>query len=40
VSKKCKYIHLNTIYFKPHRIYEKYGEKIYKPLTDMVYLWT
>ena len=38
-SKKCHYLHLNTVYFKPHKIYEKYGKAMYAPLADMVNLW-
>jgi hypothetical protein len=38
-SKKCHYLHLNTVYFKPHKIYEKYGNAIYEPLSDMINLW-
>lgn len=34
-SKKCKYLHLNTVYFKPHKLYEKYGTAIYEPLADL-----
>lgn len=39
ISRKCHYIHLNTVYFKPHKIYEKYGNSIYEPLSTMVELW-
>ena len=39
VSKRCHYIHLNTVYFKPHKLYEKYSERIYEPLMDMIHLW-
>ena len=38
-SKKCQYYHLNTVYFKPKKIYEKYGNAMYESPDEMINLW-